>query len=120
MTFHHSTIRFVAALIAAALLVACVVTAPSAANEIKGAHAKMGLACAACHGEEATPRRPAMSVCLGCHVGYDALAAKTARLQPNPHKSHLGDLRCTYCHSSHGASKIYCNECHDFKHLKLD
>jgi fumarate reductase flavoprotein subunit len=91
----------------------------TAAQEVKGAHGRIGLTCANCHGDEATPSRPAMSACLGCHVSYDALAAKTARLQPNPHKSHLGELRCTYCHSGHGTPKLYCNECHDFKHVTV-
>jgi fumarate reductase flavoprotein subunit len=90
-----------------------------AAQEIKGAHGRVGLTCANCHGDEATPGRPAMSVCLGCHVSYEAIAAKTEHLQPNPHKSHQGELRCTYCHSGHDTPKLYCNECHDFKHLNV-
>ena len=56
--------------------------------------------------------------CLQCHQSYDALAEKTKNLEPNPHKSHLGELRCTYCHSIHDTPKIHCNECHDFKHLQ--
>jgi fumarate reductase flavoprotein subunit len=93
--------------------------AGATANEIKGAHGRAGLTCTNCHGDDATPSRPAMSVCLGCHVSYDAIAAKTAHLEPNPHKSHQGELRCTYCHSAHDTPKLYCNECHDFKHLNL-
>ena len=30
---------------------------------------------------------------------YEQLAKKTANLDPNPHKSHLGNVRCTECHS---------------------
>jgi hypothetical protein len=111
----------VRALVAACLMVmlglGCVVS--TAAQEIKGAHGRIGLTCTNCHGDEATPSRPAMTVCLGCHASYEAIAAKTAHLSPNPHKSHQGELRCTYCHSGHGTPKLYCNECHDFKHLTV-
>lgn len=93
--------------------------APAAAMELKDAHSRLGLECQACHGNAQSPRKPAAKACLACHGSYAELAKTTAKIEPNPHQSHLGDLRCTYCHASHGESRIYCNECHQFPNLKL-
>lgn len=53
------------------------------------------------------------SMCLQCHISYDNVAAKTADLDKNPHKSHLGELPCSTCHVSHGEQIDYCAQCHD-------
>ncbi len=82
-------------------------------------HKDLSLKCADCHGEDNPSGKPAMKACLECHGSYDEIAAKTEHFEQNPHKSHLGNLRCSYCHSSHGNSKLYCNECHDFKEFKM-
>ncbi len=52
--------------------------------------------------------------CFACHKSYEELAKKTANLDPNPHKSHLGNVRCTECHSGYGKSQLMCNTCHKF------
>ncbi len=54
--------------------------------------------------------------CLKCHGSYEALAAKTEGLAPNPHKSHMGPVNCEECHSA-AASKptLMCNSCHKFE-----
>ena len=62
---------------------------------------------------------PDNKACFACHGSYKDLAEKTAKLEePNPHKSHhYGEgIACTSCHSEHGQSKVYCNECHEFKY----
>ncbi|AJC11771.1 hypothetical protein JI75_02925 [Berryella intestinalis] len=71
----------------------------------------------------------------GCH-DFEAIAASTqdwgGRKGVNPHFSHqyyggedsgevlsgsMGAyaMDCSYCHSSHGTSQMWCNGCHDFK-----
>ena len=53
-----------------------------------------------------------MTVCLGCHGDYGKVAAKTDKLDPNPHDSHLGEIDCGKCHHAHKASVNICNPCH--------
>jgi DnaJ-class molecular chaperone len=77
--------------------------------------AHKSLPCATCHGT-ATPSRPApASACMKCHGSYDAIAKRTAKITPNPHDAHVGQLRCTLCHKAHQPSVLYCDQCHDFK-----
>ena len=45
---------------------------------------------------------------------YEALAKQTAKDEPNPHYSHLGDVNCTDCHKGHQKSELMCNQCHQF------
>ena len=52
--------------------------------------------------------------CLVCHQSYEALAERTKALNPNPHKTHLGNVRCTDCHAGHQQGKLMCNDCHKF------
>lgn len=42
---------------------------------------------------------------------------KTSSQTPNPHKSHIGQMQCTACHSGHVPSVAYCTNCHDFPTL---
>ena len=54
--------------------------------------------------------------CLKCHGSYDALAQKTASLEPNPHKSHMGAVNCEECHRADAARPaMMCNQCHKFE-----
>lgn len=79
-------------------------------------HAKMGVTCVQCHKTQ-TPKEGAKvknESCFACHQSYEALAQKTARLDPNPHKTHLGNVRCSDCHLGHEKSRLMCNDCHKF------
>ena len=38
--------------------------------------------------------------CMKCHGSYEDLAKKTAGLEPNPHRSHLGAVNCQDCHKA--------------------
>jgi cytochrome c nitrite reductase small subunit len=42
----------------------------------------------------------------------EKVAAKTEKLDPNPHDSHLGEMDCGKCHHSHKASENACAACH--------
>lgn len=74
-------------------------------------HQQRSIPCVQCHGV-ASPSTPAKSkACMKCHT-YEAVAEKSKHLNPNPHDSHAGQLRCTLCHKEHAQSVVYCKECH--------
>ncbi len=75
-------------------------------------HKTRGMDCSGCHKENPPKQDVLMAVCLGCHGDYQKVAAKTNRLDPNPHDSHLGEIECRKCHHAHKASVNTCNECH--------
>ena len=81
-------------------------------------HAAKQVTCDACHGTGGTVvddnEQPVNSNCAKCH-GALADVAKKATGHINPHKSHLGEINCTACHSGHASSRPYCLNCHDFK-----
>ncbi len=53
--------------------------------------------------------------CMGCHGSYADLAKTTAKLEPNPHFSHLGEVNCQECHIGAKAKpELMCNTCHNF------
>ncbi|MFH2047507.1 MAG: cytochrome c3 family protein [Pseudomonadota bacterium] len=77
--------------------------------------------CKSCHAAGQLYARPGDDTCMNCHDSYAKLAEETANLEnikagiENPHKSHMGEARCTLCHKNHAASILYCNECHSPK-----
>ena len=76
------------------------------------AHKVRGIDCSGCHKESPPKHNVPMAVCLGCHGDYGKVAAKTKKLDPNPHDSHLGEFDCGKCHHAHKASVNACNACH--------
>jgi hypothetical protein len=68
--------------------------------------------CSGCHKESPPKQDVPMAVCLGCHGDYRKVAAKTSKLDPNPHDSHLGEFDCGKCHHAHKASVNACADCH--------
>jgi fumarate reductase flavoprotein subunit len=89
------------------------------ASYLAGIHQKKGLACATCHTDAKVSdgEKEINAQCTTCHGDLNALSQKTAAITPNPHKSHLGDIQCTTCHSGHAPSTAYCTNCHDFPSL---
>jgi len=79
-------------------------------------HSDAGVQCIDCHAAWKDASAPAkVDACLGCHDGYEWMAEKTKNLQPNPHASHLGNVKCTECHKVHAVpSQILCDKCHNF------
>jgi len=77
-------------------------------------HKNSGTDCSGCHKESPPKQDAPMAVCLGCHGDYPKVAAKTNKLDPNPHDSHLGEIECGKCHHAHKGSVNFCNECHQF------
>lgn len=88
---------------------------------LAGSHGARGLGCTSCHtaGTVSDGESEINAGCTNCHGGLEALSSKTAKVgQPNPHKSHLGTIQCTACHSGHAPSVSYCTNCHDFPGMK--
>jgi hypothetical protein len=77
-------------------------------------HKNRGTECSGCHKENPPKQDVPMAVCLGCHGDYGKVAAKTDKLDPNPHDSHLGEVDCGKCHHAHKASVNACIPCHEF------
>lgn len=100
---------------AAAAQIAC---AMPLSGDSARAHTTAKLECSSCHIDGLNKPAPAKA-CTGCHGSYRAVAALTANLNPNPHDSHMGEIRCTICHAAHKPSQVYCNQCHTFKSLKF-
>lgn len=88
-------------------------------KEVKGTHGKLGVSCTACHGDKSPPLTPEIAACLACHKSYPEVAARTNALKPNPHDSHKGEVECSDCHSTHGTSRLMCNDCHSFTNFKI-
>ena len=75
-------------------------------------HKDRGTGCSGCHKENPPKQDVPMAVCLGCHGDYWKVAAKTDKLDPKPHNSHLGEIDCGKCHHAHKPSVNFCNKCH--------
>ena len=75
-------------------------------------HKSRGIDCSGCHKENPPKQTVPMAACLGCHGDYRKVAARTGKLDPNPHDSHLGEFDCGKCHHAHKASVNACAACH--------
>jgi len=107
----------VKAIATACAVVLCALSASTQAAEFK--HQARGVSCEQCHGV-AMPSAPAKAKsCMKCH-NYGDLAKKSAKLNPNPHDSHAGELRCTLCHREHSQSVVHCKTCHKSNDPKFD
>ncbi len=98
---------------AAALALGLSFATAQAADFGSDRHVARGVSCEVCHGpDKANPKYPDETTCLQCH-NRDDVAAKTAKLETNPHKApHNGD--CTLCHMQHEPEVNYCDQCHPF------
>jgi len=81
-------------------------------------HKAKQIGCAECHGTTGKitvddSEKAVNKSCIGCHGTLDDLATKAQR-EINPHKSHLGQINCTTCHSGHTPSQAYCLNCHSY------
>ena len=102
-------------ILAAAALTLAMVSAASATPALADRHAAKGLECASCHKTAPMPGAVVKKdACKACH-SYEQLAQQTAKMEPKPHRPHLGDVNCVECHSGHGEPRLMCNDCHQFK-----
>ncbi len=80
---------------------------------LDGFHARQGVKCEGCHRGTSVQEPVSKEICLSCHGGsYTALQERTSSLTVNPHRSHIGQVACTYCHNVHSAFDYYCTQCH--------
>ena len=77
-------------------------------------HKEMGIQCDGCHKESQPQNNVPRAVCQGCHGDYKMLGERTEKVDPNPHRSHEGNLDCSVCHHSHKPSEDHCDRCHNF------
>jgi Cytochrome c3 len=77
-------------------------------------HKEVGLDCQGCHQENPPARKVETPVCQSCHGDYAKVAARTEKVEPNPHASHEGYQPCDVCHHAHKPSVDRCGECHNF------
>lgn len=86
---------------------------------LAGVHTKKGLDCAACHTTNviSDSETEINKQCAICHGSLEQMGTKTSSQTTNPHKSHIGQMQCTACHSGHVPSVAYCTNCHDFPTL---
>jgi fumarate reductase flavoprotein subunit len=80
-----------------------------------GKHLAKNVACQACHANLSPVVAPETKTCLSCHKGsYTAMAEVTAKVNPNPHTSHEGEIPCVDCHKSHQPFVYGCGKagCH--------
>jgi hypothetical protein len=75
-------------------------------------HKSGGIDCTGCHKESPPKQAVPTMICLECHGDYGRVAARTKKIDPNPHDSHLGETDCRKCHRAHSASVNGCNACH--------
>jgi fumarate reductase flavoprotein subunit len=71
-------------------------------------HATRNVTCQGCHGAQEPTLTSMKDSCLACHGSYAELAQRTAGGPVNPHKSHLGEPYCTFCHHGHEKSVNGC------------
>ncbi|MBN1612956.1 MAG: cytochrome c3 family protein [Deltaproteobacteria bacterium] len=84
-------------------------------KDFKQRHARHGIRCGDCHESDPSLKPPTMAACLQCHGSYKDVAALTEGLHPNPHDSHMGEVKCRLCHKEHKESELFCNRCHVFE-----
>ncbi len=100
--------------IGCALVLSVASNAMAADPMLADRHVARGVACASCH--KTAPTAGAVvkkDTCKACH-SPEGLAERTAKVEPNPHFNHLGDVSCTDCHKGHQAPQVMCNDCHKF------
>ena len=86
----------------------------AADHSLADRHVARGLECASCHKPAPAPGAVVkQDACKTCH-SYDDLAKRTAKLEPNPHYTHLGDVNCVECYRVHLDLHLMCNDCHKF------
>ncbi|MBI5650328.1 MAG: cytochrome c3 family protein [Chloroflexi bacterium] len=89
-------------------------TAPTS-QFMDGKHLAKNVQCPACHAALPPTAAPETKTCLSCHKGsYTAMAEVTAKVNPNPHTSHEGEIPCVDCHKGHQPFVYGCGKagCH--------
>jgi fumarate reductase flavoprotein subunit len=103
------------------LLVIGVSYAAGTDQKISGKHLENDLQCADCHGTEDPTVAAKYDACIDCHGDMmdrgevtliDDKGKEVEYYLHDPHE--LPPNLCIDCHSSHKATRLYCNQCHKF------
>jgi hypothetical protein len=79
-------------------------------------HNSASIACEDCHKESPPKEQVPTAICNKCHGELAKIAERTKKVIPNPHESHLGNVKCELCHHAHKPSEDYCSNCHEFEY----
>jgi len=93
-------------------------TAGAAEGFLSDRHVGRGVTCESCH-TTMPPKAVNGDTCLKCHGPYSALAKKTDDKDINPHDTHLGEADCSLCHKGHKKPVLACDECHEFRDMRV-
>jgi hypothetical protein len=91
-----------------------VLGAEAAKQFLADKHGKSGIECNDCHKEKPPKSAVSTAVCIPCHREIYKKSAEEKTGDPNPHRSHQGEIPCESCHHGHKASENKCGSCHDF------
>ncbi len=107
-------------LVLAAVLGAVAGVSTAADALLADRHVARGLKCESCHNPMPPKAQGVDKQCLACHGGtYAKLAEQTADADMNPHDSHLGEVPCGDCHQGHKPPRLVCDQCHEFRDIKV-
>lgn len=93
-------------------------TANAADQNLADRHMARVQKCEACH-TTMPPKSVPTEQCQSCHGSYEKLAARTDKKDINPHDSHIENPACTNCHRGHKKPVLMCDECHEFRDMKV-
>jgi hypothetical protein len=88
----------------------------AAPSSLADKHKAASISCEGCHIENPPKGLVPTGVCTKCHGDQTKLAARTQKVIPNPHASHLENVKCELCHHAHKPSENYCSNCHEFSY----
>jgi len=93
-------------------------TSVSAAQQsfLADRHSTASIACEDCHKESPPGEQVPTTICNKCHGDLAKIAERAKKVIPNPHESHLGNVKCELCHHAHKPSEDYCSNCHEFNY----
>lgn len=82
-------------------------------------HSARGVACTVCHATMPPKADVKSEACETCHGNLAKVAEKTDKADINPHASHVEEARCLECHKGHKAPQLLCDQCHEFKNIRV-
>ena len=85
-------------------------------------HVGRGLPCQMCHKAmppKALPKAEQSKNCEQCHGKIANVAKKTDKKDINPHASHVEEAQCLECHQGHKKPQLLCDQCHEFKEIRV-
>lgn len=111
--------RSLFALIGCAMALAFLFEGSAYAQGLADRYVARGLQCQSCH--DTTPPKADVKSAK-CETGRGSMAKvaeKTADLDINPHDSHIEGAQCLECHQRHKKPQLLCDQCHEFRGMRV-